>query len=172
MRSPKILQLIEQGVDFSTPIATQLARLTSNARMDAPPDEEMEAIFDEVATAFGGTFNNFTNEAGETRYDWQFHLPKGITIQQVREVMRSLGFNEFWNLNLRSHRATLPFDLGGFHWKGNIRGNWYHIEFRRSAWRANEVRAVDAHYDVDRPTFIFHRTATGKQKRSTSTASQ
>lgn len=164
MQSPKLLRLIEQGLEFSVPLATQIARLTSTTRMDAPSDDEMEAIFDEIATAFGGTFNNFTDETGETRYDWQFHLPPGITIRQMREVMSSLGFVEFWNLNVRSHRPTLPFDFGGFHWKGNVRGNWYHIEFRRSAWRANEVRAVDAHYDVDRPTFIFHRTATGKLK--------
>lgn len=164
MRSEKLLRLIEKGIEFSTPLATQLAGLTSSAEMDAPSDDEMEAIFDEVATAFGGTFNNFTDASGETRYDWQFHLPAGITIQRMREAMTSLGFVEFWNLNLRSHRPTLPFDLGGFHWKGNIRGNWYHIEFRRTGWGLNEVRAVDAHYDADRPTYIFHRTATGKRK--------
>lgn len=164
MRSEKLLRLIEKGIEFSTPLATQLAGRTSSAEMDAPPDDEMEAIFDEVATAFGGTFNNFTDEAGQTHYEWQFHLPAGITIQRMREVMTSLGFAEFRNFNVRSHRPTLLFDLGGFHWKGNIRGNWYHIEFRRTEWRRNEVRAVDAHYDVDRPTYIFHRTATGKLK--------
>lgn len=166
MRSEKLSRLIAKGVEFPTPFATQAAARTSAAEMDAPCDEEMEAIFDEVATAFGGTFNNYTDEAGETRYEWQFHLPAGITIQRMRSVMTGLGFAEFRNFNLRSHRPTLPFDLGGFHWKGNIRGNWYHIEFRRTGWRRNEVRAVDAHYDADRPTYMFHRTATGKRKNA------
>jgi hypothetical protein len=131
--------------------------------MHAPCDEEMEAVFDEVAARFNGTFNNFTDEAGITRYDWQFHLPSSVTIAKMREVMTGLGFVEFVNLNLRSHRPTLPFGLGGFHWKGNIRGDWYHIEFRPIRWRHNEVLAVDAHYDADRPSFIFHRTAKGKR---------
>lgn len=136
----------------------------SDAGMDAPCDEEMEAVFDEVAARFDGTFNDFLDERGKLHYEWQFHLPAGITIETMRLVMTSLGFAEFWNLNFRSHRPTLPFDLGGFHWKGNVWGNWYHIEFRRTQWRQNEVRAVDAHYDADRPSYIFHRTATGKRK--------
>ncbi len=78
--------------------------------------------------------------------------------------MLGLGFAEFVNLNFRSHRPTLPFDLGGFHWKGNVRGNWYHIEFRPTKWLSEEVYAVDAHYDADRPSFVFHRTAKGKRK--------
>ena len=132
--------------------------------MDAPSDEEMEAVFDEVATNLNGTFNDFVDERGMTRYDWQFHLPRGVTIEEMRAVMTRLGFAEFWNLNFRSHRPTLPFDLGGFHWKGSVLGNWYHIEFRRSRCRQNEVNAVDAHYDADRPSFIFHRTAKGKRE--------
>jgi hypothetical protein len=132
--------------------------------MDAPCDEEMEAVFDEVATRFDGTFNDFVDARGSRNYEWQFHLPPGITIEKMRAVMTSLGFAEFWNLNLRSHRPTLPFDLGGFHWKGSVLGNWYHIEFRRTRWRHNEVHAVDAHYDADRPSFIFHRTAKGKRE--------
>ena len=141
------------------PLATQNAPLRSSAGLDAPCDEEREAVFDEVAQNFDGTFNDFEDAAGTTRYDWQFHLPHNITIERMREVMMGLGFAEFVNLNYRSHRPTLPFDLGGFHWKGNIRGNWYHIEFRPIAWRSNEVYAVDAHYDADRPSFVFHRTA-------------
>jgi hypothetical protein len=164
MRSQKLNQLIERGLRFSEPLATQKAPLRSKADMHAPCDEEMEAIFDEIAAVFLGTFNNFQNESGETVYDWQFHLPPGITIETMRSEMTNLGFVEFRNLNFRSHYPTLPFDLGGFHWKGNIRGNWYHVEFRRTARRRNEVRAVDAHYDADRPSFIFHRTATGKRK--------
>jgi hypothetical protein len=162
MRSQKLNRLIERGASFSEPLAIQKAPLRSEAGMDAPRDEEMEAIFDEIATVFGGTFNNYQNELGETNYEWQFHLPRGITIERMRSEMTKLGFVEFRNLNVRSHYPTLPFDLGGFHWQGNVRGNWYHIEFRRTAWRRNEVRAVDAHYDADRPSFIFHRTATGK----------
>jgi len=164
MRSRKLNQLIERGWSFSETLATQKAPLQSESGMDAPCDEEMEAIFDEIATIFGGTFNNFQNDSGETKYDWQFHLPAGITIERMRSEMRNLGFIEFRNLNFRSHYPTLPFDLGGFHWKGNVRGNWYHIEFRKVARRRNEVQAADAHYDADRPSFIFHRTATGKQK--------
>lgn len=166
MRSQKLNQLIERGWSFSEPFATQSAALSSEAGMEAPCDEEMEAIFDEIATVFGGTFNNFQNGSGETNYDWQFHLPPGVTIESMRSEMRNLGFIEFRNLNFRSHYPTLPFDLGGFHWQGNVRGNWYHIEFRKIARRRNEVHAVDAHYDADRPSFIFHRTATGKRKCS------
>jgi hypothetical protein len=91
-------------------------------------------------------------------------MPPGITIERMRSEMTSLGFVEFRNLNVRSHYPTLPLDLGGFHWKGNVRGNWYHIEFRRTARRRDEVHAVDAHYDADRPSFIFHRTAKGKRE--------
>jgi hypothetical protein len=164
MRSQKLNRLIDRGILFSAPLATQKAGLRSEAGMDAPCDEEMEAIFDEVASVFGGTFNNFQNESGATTYDWQFHLPPGITIERMRSEMTSLGFVEFRNLNVRSHYPTLPLDLGGFHWKGNVRGNWYHIEFRRTARRRDEVHAVDAHYDADRPSFIFHRTAKGKRE--------
>jgi hypothetical protein len=164
MRSQKLNRLIDRGILFSEPLATHKAPLRSKAGMDAPCNEEMEAIFDEVAMAFGGTFNNFQDDLGETHYDWQFHLSPGITIERMRNEMTNLGFVEFRNLNVRSHYPTLPFDLGGFHWKGNVRGNWYHIEFRRTARRRNEVHAVDAHYDVDRPSFIFHRTATGKRE--------
>ena len=78
--------------------------------------------------------------------------------------MNELGFAEFVNLNFKSHRPTLPLGLGGFHWKGNVRGNWYHIEFRPTKWRSDEVYPVDAHYDADRPSFVFHRTAKGKLK--------
>jgi hypothetical protein len=164
MRSRKLTLLIQQGREFKDPLATQIAPLRSDAGMDAPCDAEMEAVFDEVAAAFDGTFNDFLDEQDETSYEWQFHLPSTITIEKMRAVMTSLGFAEFWNLNFRSHRPTLPFDLGGFHWKGSVLGNWYHIEFRRTHWRRNEVRAVDAHYDADRPSFIFHRTAKGKRQ--------
>lgn len=164
MLSRKLKKLLEKGISFSSPLATQTAALRSAADLDAPCDEEMEAVFDEVAAWFGGTFNDFIDEGGTTRYEWQFHLPAGLTIDKMREVMSSLGFAEFVNPNFRSHRPTLPFDLGGFHWKGNIRGNWYHLEFRPIRWRSNEVRPVDAHYDADRPSFIFHRTAKGKRK--------
>jgi hypothetical protein len=162
MLSEKLRRLAARGREFPKPLATHDAPLTSNSGMNAPSDEEMEAIFDEVARSFGGTFNDFEDDSGNIQYDWQFHLPPGITIARMRQVMTALGFREFRNLNVRSHRPTLPFDLGGFHWKGNIRGNWYHIEFRRTHWRSDEVRAVDAHYDADRPSFVFHRTATGK----------
>lgn len=145
-------------------VATQVAPLRSKAGMDAPCDEEMAAVFSEVAAKFGGTFNDFKNESRITQYDWQFHLARDITIEKMRTVMTGLGFVEFINLNLRSHHPTLPFDLGGFHWKGNVRGNWYHIEFRPTLWRSNEVYPVDAHYDADRPSFVFHRTAKGKRK--------
>ena len=164
MQSKKVARLNQQGRAFQNPLATQNAPLRSEAGMDAPCDEEMEAVFDEVATRFDGTFNVFADEHGTTNYEWQFHLPPGITIEKMRAVMMSLGFAEFWNLNFRSHRPTLPFDRGGFHWKGSVLGNWYHIEFRRTHWRRNEVRAVDAHYDADRPSFIFHRTAQGKRE--------
>jgi hypothetical protein len=164
MQSRKLTALAQRGIEFSAPLATQNASLRSQAGLHAPSDEEMEAVFDEVATRLNGTFNDFTDSGGITQYDWQFHLPPGITIDKMREVMTSLGFAEFMNLNLRSHRPTLPFDLGGFHWKGNIRGNWYHIEFRPTGWRSKEVYPVDAHYDADRPSFIFHRTAKGKRK--------
>ena len=132
--------------------------------MDAPCDEVMEAVFDEVATSFGGSFNDFKDASGITQYDWQFHLPRSISIDRMRLVMTSLGFAEFINLNFRSHHPTLPFNLGGFHWKGNVLGDWYHIEFRLTGWRSNEVYPVDAHYDADRPSFVFHRTAKGKRK--------
>jgi hypothetical protein len=163
MRSKKLARLLEKGIEFHTPLATQNAPLRSKGGLHAPCDEEMEAVFDEVATQLNGTFNDFNDDAGAARYDWQFHLPAGITIDKMREAMTSLGFAEFLNLNLRSHRPTLPFDLGGFHWKGSIRGNWYHIEFRPITWRSHEVQAVDAHYDADRPSFILHRTAKGKR---------
>ena len=166
MRSRKLNRLIEQGIWFPEPLASPKAALRSEAGMEAPCDAEMEAIFDEIATVFDGCFNNFQNDKGETRYDWQFHLPPGVTVERMRCEMGKLGFVEYRNLNFRSHYPTLPFDLGGFHWQGNVRGNWYHIEFRRTARGRNEVRAVDAHYDADRPSFIFHRTATGKRKRS------
>jgi len=55
--------------------------------MDAPCDEEMEAVFREVATSFGGTFNDFKNESGVTQYDWQFHLAGAISITEMRAVM-------------------------------------------------------------------------------------
>ncbi len=145
-------------------VATQIAPLRSEAGLDAPCDEEMEAVFAEVATNFGGTFNHFKDDPGVTQHDWQFHLARDITIEKMRAVMAGLGFAEFVNLNFMSHRPTLLFDLGGFHWKGNIRGNWYHIEFRPIRWRSNEVYPVDAHYDADRPSFVFHRTAKGKRK--------
>ncbi|MFS8085572.1 MAG: hypothetical protein ACMG6H_08075 [Acidobacteriota bacterium] len=165
MRSKKLKHIAERGiVSLTTPLATQKAPLRSSAGMDAPCDEEMEAVFDEVATQFDGTFNDFTDKDGTTQYDWQFHLPQGITIARMREVMTSLGFAEFLNLNLRSHHPTLPFDLGAFHWKGNVSGNWYHIEFRPTGRRRKEVYPVDAHYDADRPSFVFHRTAKGKRK--------
>ena len=82
MRSKKHIALAERGIHFSTPLATQKARLTSEAGMDAPCDEEMEFVFDEVASAFGGTFNDFTDSSGTLRCDWQFHLPDGITIER------------------------------------------------------------------------------------------
>jgi hypothetical protein len=164
MQSKKVARLNQQGRAFQNPLATQRAPLRSEAGLDAPCDEEMEAVFDEVARRFNGTFNDFVDESGIMRCDWQFHLPPGISKEKMRAVMKSLGFAEFVNLNLRSHRPTLLFDLGGFHWKGNVLGNWYHIEFRPIRWRKNEVRAVDAHYDADRPSFIFHRTAKGKRE--------
>jgi hypothetical protein len=164
MQSRKLANLVQRRIAFRNPLATQKAPLHSKAGLDAPCDEEMEAVFDEVATRFNGTFNDFIDERGKTIYDWQFHLPPGVTIEKMRAVMNSLGFMEFLNLNVRSHRPTLPFDLGGFHWKGNVLGNWYHIEFRSTRWRNNEVHAVDAHYDADRPSFIFHRTAKGKRE--------
>ena len=164
MRSKKATALAARGMEFPMPLATQDAPLRSQAGMDAPCDEEMEAVFDEIAVMFGGTFNDFQDASGTVCYDWQFHLPEGLTVEKMRSVMSSLGFVEFLNLNFRSHRPTLPFDLGGFHWKGNIRGNWYHIEFRPTNWRRDEVRAVDAHYDADRPSFVFHRTARGKRQ--------
>ena len=164
MRSIKLTRLTQKGIEFPTPLATQKAPRRSQAGMDAPCDEEMEAVFDEVATNFNGTFNDFNDADGITQYDWQFHLPPGVTIDKMRAVMTSLGFAEFLNLNFRSHHPTLPFGLGGFHWKGNVRGNWYHIEFRRTPRRRSEVRPVDAHYDADRPSFVFHRTAKGKRK--------
>ena len=136
--------------------------------MDAPCDHEMRDVFAEVAARFGGTFNEFIDDSGMTQYDWQFHLPRGIAIAKMRAVMTSLGFAEFVNLNVRSHHPTLPFRFGGYHWKGNVRGNWYHIEFRPTRRRSKEVFAADAHYDVDRPSYVFHRTATGKQKCLTS----
>ena len=164
MQSRKVASLIQKGKPFQNPFATQRAPLWSKAGLDAPCDEEMEAVFDEIATRLNGTFNDIIDKSGITRCDWQFHLPAGVTKEKMRAVMNSLGFAEFVNLNLRSHRPTLPFDLGGFHWKGNVLGNWYHIEFRPIRWRRNEVSAVDAHYDADRPSFIFHRTARGKRK--------
>ncbi len=164
MRTVKLTRLTQRGMEFPPPLATQKAQLRSKAGLDAPCDEEMEAIFDEIATRFAGTFNDYQDANGLTQYDWQFHLPPGVTVDRMRAVMTSLGFAEFLNLNVRSHHPTLPFDLGGFHWKGNVLGNWYHIEFRRTAWRRNEVHPVDAHYDADRPSFVFHRTATGKRK--------
>jgi hypothetical protein len=163
MLSSKIAKLVQRGWEFRDPLATQKAPLRSKAGMDAPCDEEMEAVFDEVATNFNGTFNDFRDADGTTQYDWQFHLPPGITIKQMRAVMISLGFVEFLNLNFRSHWPTMPFDLGGFHWKGSVLGNWYHIEFRPIRWRRDEVTPVDAHYDADRPSFILHRTAKGKR---------
>jgi len=164
MRSKKLKQMIQKGRAFQNPLATQKAPLRSEAGLDAPCDEEMEAVFDEVATRFNGTFNDFIDQSGIARCDWQFHLPRGLTKERMRAVMKSLGFVEFVNLNLRSHRPTLFFDLGGFHWKGNVLGNWYHIEFRSIRWRKNEVYPVDAHYDADRPSYIFHRTAKGKRE--------
>ena len=145
-------------------LATQRAPLRSAAGLDAPCDEEMEAVFKEVATELGGTFNDFKDDSGVTQYDWQFHLARNITVEKMRMVMTGLGFAEFVNLNLRSHHPTLPFDLGSFHWKGNVRGNWYHIEFKPTGWRSKAVYPVDAHYDADRPSFVFHRTAKGKRK--------
>src|SRR5690242_1140058 len=115
MRSQKLNRLIDRGILFSEPLATQKAPRGSAAGMDAPCDEEMEAIFDEVAAAFGGTFNNFQNDSGETTYNWQFHLQPGITIERMRSEMTNLGFVEFRNFNVRSHYPTLPLDLGGFH---------------------------------------------------------
>ena len=132
--------------------------------MDAPCAKEMEVVFGRVAAEFGGTFNDFKDDSGVSQYDWQFHLARDISIEKMRSVMGGLGFAEFVNLNLRSHYPTLPFDLGSFHWKGNVRGNWYHIEFRPTRWRGNEVYPVDAHYDADRPSFVFHRTAKRKRK--------
>jgi len=164
MRSKKLTQMIQNGRAFQDPLATQKAPLRSEAGLDAPCDEEMEAVFDEVATGFNGRFNEFIDPSGIARCDWQFHLPRGVTKEKMRAVMKSLGFVEFVNLNLRSHYPTLLFDLGGFHWKGNVLGNWYHIEFRPIRWRQNEVHPVDAHYDADRPSYIFHRTARGKRK--------
>jgi hypothetical protein len=164
VRSEKLIRLTLKGISFSTPLATQDAPRQSEFGMDAPVDEEMEAVFDEIAVRLHGRFNDFDDGSGATRYDWQFHLPENVSIGQMRRTMTGLGFTEFVNLNLKSHRPTLPFDLGGIHWKGNIRGNWYHIEFRRRSWLSRSVNAVDAHYDADRPSFIFHRTATGKQK--------
>lgn len=145
-------------------VATQIAPLRSKAGMDAPCAAEMEFVFDRVAAELGGTFNHFEDQSGATQYDWRFHVARDISIQKMRDVMAGLGFVEFVNLNLRSHRPTLPFGLGGFHWKGNVQGNWYHIEFRPARWRANEVYPVDAHYDADRPSFVFHRTAKRKRK--------
>src|SRR5258708_2000624 len=102
MQSKKAARLIQKGRAFQNPLATQKSRLRSEAGLDAPCDEEMEAVFDEVATRFNGTFNDFIDESGITRCDWQFHLPPGVTTEKMRAVMNSLGFVEFVNLNLRS----------------------------------------------------------------------
>ena len=166
MPNRKLTELAKLGIKIPTPLATQEAPRTSLAEMDAPSDQEMEAIFEEIAAGFAGTFNDYLVN-GQPKYEWQFHLPGGITIARMSEVMTGLGFAEFVNLNFRSHRPTLPFALGGIHWKGSVMGNWYHIEFRRTALFRDDVYPVDAHYDVDRPSYIFHRTATGKRKPPT-----
>ena len=82
MQSRKLANLIQRGIAFRNALATQKAPLRSEAGMDAPSDEEMEAVFDEVATNFNGTFNDFVDVRGTTQCDWQFHLPPGLTIEK------------------------------------------------------------------------------------------
>ena len=150
-------------VTLPKPLATQNAPRASEGGMSAPCAQEIEAIYDAVAAAFGGTFNDYLNADGVREYDWQFHLPTGITIPQMRQTMQGLGFAEYTNLNIKDHGPTLPFDAGGFHWKGNVLGDWFHIEFRPTEFWSNEVYAADAHYEADSPDYPLHRTATGNR---------
>jgi len=150
-------------VTLPIPLAMQNAPRASDGGMSAPCDQEIEAIYDAVATAFGGTFNDYLNAEGVREYDWQFHLPTGITIPEMRQTMQGLGFAEYTNVNPKDHTPTLPLDAGGFHWKGNVLGDWFHIEFRPTELWSNEVYAADAHYEADNPSYPLHRTATGKR---------
>ena len=52
--------------------------------IDFASDQEMEAIFEEIASGFAGTFNDYQDANGLTKYEWQFHLPGGITIAGMR----------------------------------------------------------------------------------------
>jgi hypothetical protein len=148
------------GITLPTPLSDVNASDFSASGIDRPCDQQIEAVFDAIASKFGGTFNNFSN-SGQTAYDWQFHL-KSISIGQMRQVMRDLGFREFRNWNPKDHKPTYFFGWGAYHWEGNVLGNWYHLVFYPTGWMSNEVDLKDdAHYEVGKPSKFGHGSARG-----------
>lgn len=157
-RQPIDFSSVKAQVLLPTPLALTNAEDASKSGDLRPCDREYEAIMDEIAKNFGGTFNDFVNSKGGADFDWNFHLPAGITQNQMRQGMRSLGFREFTNLDPVYHTPTF---LGGYHWEGNVMGNWFHVEWNRNSNGYYIARGDGHHYEVDRPSKMTHGWSSG-----------
>ena len=70
--------------------------------------------------------------------------------------MTELGFEEIANADVGAHPPTLPFDLGGIHYQGNVLGNWYHIVFSTNGIPGSSVWLQEFHYEINRPWSTEH----------------
>ena len=131
----------------------------------APCQDEEEAVFDKVAEAFGGTFNDYVDANGDQAYRWEFHIAPQNE-QTMIDTMSNLGFQQFTNWNPIHHRMTHFFGYGSYHWEGNVRGNWYHFEFRLSDGKYMLPGLDDEgkpHYEPGRPSSGTHGIARGRR---------
>ena len=150
---------------FSNPLATMQADDESRSGGIAPCQDEEEAVFDKVAEAFGGTFNDYVDANGDQAYRWEFHIAPQNE-QTMIDTMSNLGFQQFTNWNPIHHRMTHFFGYGSYHWEGNVRGNWYHFEFRLSDGKYMLPGLDDEgkpHYEPGRPSSGTHGIARGRR---------
>lgn len=137
-----------------TPLSNTNAPVTSQSEFTEPCADEEILIFNKVAKGFGGRFDNT---------QWAYVLPSDIGIDNMRSTMSSMGFEEFTNENIIEHRPTYEVGWGGYHWQGNVLGNWYHFIFVPTGFWSDQVKLTDSHYEAHRPNSgehvsdFFHR---------------
>ena len=115
-----------------------------------------------ISEGFGGTVD-------ESRGSFQIDLATPtISSAKMEEVMKSLGFKEFSNVNVGEHRSTYWFGYGAYHWEGNVLGNWYHLNFvpvGKLPFSSTVRLAKELHYEPDRPEDWDHRKPNRDNRR-------
>jgi hypothetical protein len=140
---------------FSTPLSNPNADYSSRSGVLIPCRDEVRAVMSQIGDAFGGS----VDEANQIKLSTD-----SISYDKMQEVMTSLGFVEFTNMNVNAHTPTYGLGRGAYHWEGNVLGNWYHLNFPRTGWMSSTVSlARDAHYEPDRPDSINHRNPIGQR---------